>query len=1006
MRNTRKILLALVLTLAFAVAMAVASYATETTYDAVKQITGSQEFETAYSDITPGNGWVQIGTDTAADAKVDENGVAKFAYVSESKAYLNETEKTLVIIGNNDWVGYTGGYGNWLYVSDGLRGNCEGKTAYLAYWPEIGTNKDKVEHIEIRGGAAFNNIAYVTCRFSKTKTLKISDTVDEMNGSKSDSAVLIGLKACGTVGHGSWASDGTFTPSTYKEGVADFTGFTSLKVSGGQYASKAVMYHGNLMAGNTAITDIILPYTLTSTTAYKPAVYVNNAWTAGTETVNPADDAFGGEYSGIIPSEMAKNATALRNVTIPAGVNLKLIEKSAFNGCTALKTVNILGTVDSELSIEAYAFDKVSGLTVNVYDNTSLANMQKALATAGVTGVTVVNASPTNIAVKPVGYSFRQNASASDITAGPALRAEFKLLADKVTAAEAEGYTLADFGVVVFSEKTLNSTAYNGDLNAIVAAVMAGQDTNKIKLVSAINRETGVQRLVRVDENGDKVFAAAITNIPDIDYTSAVYTYAYAAWIKDGNAENIEYTYTTYTSDRTGKTPHSLYDVTVYAFREGKANSQNTDADKLWPILEKGALSVTSADITALPEGLVAGYTFGADGKFTYLNQPLRKWVFNTGKLDWNSYGNYVEKDSTTNVNWSILVDGDELIVVYTAASSEKATIPGINGAKENYRATTPFCSEYFTGAQIAASVTAAGDKKGVITGSTVYTPIISQTNEDKITTLVIDYGMDSFGGKWMNDTNTSNLATIVYPEGMTVEASQILFGAGTISEIIYASSGKTSLTEDTQAEGFGKIADLSGLAKVDLINMPFSSAKKIENLILPENTTGDNSQELFKDNNALKRVWMIGSDVPAEGTLDLTKTKLKTLCKNALAGMSKVDTILMPSTFTGVSAYSMKLMEANPCASVLGADMSYKLVITNPLGLTEEYTGYWNSDSDKKDDAGGLIAYYDILRATTGVKNPANTANKDNVDKITVEYNGVTKTLAEWKANPPTVTE
>ena len=150
-------------------------------------------------------------------------------------------------------------------------------------------------------------------------------------------------------------------------------------------------------------------------------------------------------------------------------------------------------------------------------------------------------------------------------------------------------------------------------------AVLAGTDT-RIKRKSAKNGP-----YVRVADNGDITFAAAITGIPAGNYTSGIYTYAYAAWTNE--AGDVTYTQVTYTSTRTGKAVHSLYDMTIFAFRSGIVNSQNTDADKLWPILEKGALTITKGDEKAINENLVEGYTF-TDNKFTYLDLPLRAWKF------------------------------------------------------------------------------------------------------------------------------------------------------------------------------------------------------------------------------------------------------------------------------------------------------------------------------------------------------------------------------------------
>ena len=97
-----------------------------------------------YSDITPANGWVQIGTKTGAEA-VDEDGndVALY-YVNGANAYLNKATKTLVYVGNTS---LTGNYGDWL-IRDASNSNKPGQRYYLVYWGSL--NSEMVEHIEFR----------------------------------------------------------------------------------------------------------------------------------------------------------------------------------------------------------------------------------------------------------------------------------------------------------------------------------------------------------------------------------------------------------------------------------------------------------------------------------------------------------------------------------------------------------------------------------------------------------------------------------------------------------------------------------------------------------------------------------------------------------------------------------------------------------------------------------------------------------------------------------------
>ena len=79
-----------------------------------------------FSDITPENGWVQIGTKTGAEA-VDEDGkdVALY-FVNGVNAYLNKNTKTLAFVGKDGRI--TGDYGDNLVNANK---NTAGKRFYL-----------------------------------------------------------------------------------------------------------------------------------------------------------------------------------------------------------------------------------------------------------------------------------------------------------------------------------------------------------------------------------------------------------------------------------------------------------------------------------------------------------------------------------------------------------------------------------------------------------------------------------------------------------------------------------------------------------------------------------------------------------------------------------------------------------------------------------------------------------------------------------------------------------
>ena len=202
---------------------------------------------------------------------------------------------------------------------------------------------------------------------------------------------------------------------------------------------------------------------------------------------------------------------------------------------------------------------------------------------------------------------------------------------------------------------------------------------------------------------------------------------------------------------------------------------------------------------------------------------------------------------------------------------------------------------------------------------------------------------------------------------------------AKTLNEMI---TTKTSLSKAT--EGIGKIADLSGL-KAMTFGSAFASCKKIENVILPETLTlgSVDNQYLFSSCSSLKRVWMHGSEVPAEGTLDLTRTGLKTVCKDAFNGLPTKTKILMPESFVGVATYSYQIKEADACSRVFGADKEYTFVLQNANGLTNNATGAY-----------GMVVFYKAIMDSSIAS-----GHKDNLDHITIKLGDVSKSLAEWKA-------
>ena len=205
-----------------------------------------------FSDITPANGWVQIGSKSAA---ADDDGKdIELYYIKDAEAYLNRGTKTLVVLGKGN---LTGSYGDWNVSATK---NTPGAKYYLIWW--AASNSDQVEHIEFRQCGPFNNGAFILQMYKHAKTVKLATTANGTYGSKQGTGLFAGMTSLTTVGHGNFGADGKFTPVTYKENVVDMTGFTYLRPAGGEGDSKAVMYQGGMFYNCASITEVIFPQSM------------------------------------------------------------------------------------------------------------------------------------------------------------------------------------------------------------------------------------------------------------------------------------------------------------------------------------------------------------------------------------------------------------------------------------------------------------------------------------------------------------------------------------------------------------------------------------------------------------------------------------------------------------------------------------------------------------------------------------------------------------------------
>ena len=1030
MKNILKILVLIALVAVMITALAVSTSAYISWDEETGTFPGGSN--SAYADINA-PGWEQVAGVKSVDR--DSDG----AYTSEGdltkgngtfNAYFNESTGTVVVesVSGNS---ITGNYGE------------NDKAEYFANWAQL--NADKVTAIEMRNVTHLNNPGYVFFRLTKAKTFKVESQLDEWSGTQPGTGIFYELASLETLYWGDWNKEnGEYTITRGEEGVIDLRGFEYFTPKTTTYNGTHTLLFFDAAVFKTSARKVILPakqelsnpnlsYNViavsegyidcnpgteqnpnsnynkeiaagklctvlknktTGETGYTTFWAISPEWTA--VSIKAAEDRFGGEYSGIIPYKFAYGASKLEEVEIPASVTLRYIEADAFGWCTSLKLIRVKGAVSADLYIEnANAFAGISDLTIEVYSKQDKANMEAALKKVGITNVTVVSTAPvepesaTKSAITAGGYSIRIDDTKAK-NKGPALRAEFTLLGEIVDVVERrECLDLEDFGVIVFSEKTLE-TIYEGNVNAVLAAGFANENP-KIAKASAAKGP-----YISIDKNtGDRTFAVAITDISADKSTARIYTYAYAEW-SDGSI-----TYTTYTSERTGKTAHSLYDATVFAFRSGIVNSQNfnTGVD-LWDILSNGAFTVKAGEEKAFADGLNLDvqYTLDAENDFTYLNLDLHAWILykdSSGNVPWDGGGHSLEADnSSTNIVWSLLCDGNDLVAVYRKdpEATGDAVLPRIIDHAQ-YTAAAPFSPNYFkpgTGwGTFKGTVDAAtmkngdGATNGLYKQAAIYSPILSDANASKITTLVIDYGVNKIAPQSLGNKTVSSLTTIVYPEGVSAEG-YIFANNQSVATVICAPVSEHILPAATQEKDFGNVIDLSGLDSMSL-QYAFSGVVMAENIILPiNNTTSTRTMYTFNGCTNLKRVWTIGDEVPAEGTINLTgSSTLKSFCRRAFEGVP-ASTILMPATFEGVGYSSMIMEQQDDSIRVFGTDVAHTIVLVNHKGLTAKFV-QWNE--------GGLIAYQDKLHSL----------DNDNVDKIrvTCPIDGVemTKTIAEWKA-------
>ncbi len=543
------------------------------------------DFTTAYGDITPENGYVHIGVSSgSAYVDSDHDGKVQQYQTKGFNAYFKESTGTLVFISTGS---YTGDYGDW---SQSTSKNCPGMAYHLAYWAGSAGlgNASKIQHLEMRGGNSFNNISYVISGMTSVQDIKIDSSINSINSQKSDTGIFHGMRSLVTVGHGAFSKkDGSFTPTTYKNGVADLSGFKTISPAGNIASPNGIMLHGYMVNG-TGIKKLILPTALSaksSATYYKCVIYngkwhyvldsasqssfSSSAFQAGgvwystnssdakySLRVNASEDIYGGKYGGVIPENLAGKCTELSEVTFNASA-LRSIEKNAFADCISLSVINITGSVASDIVIDPAAFSGVGGVTVRLATAEDADRFAAALSAAGIKNVALsIIGGGTGLGIqnplKAEGFMIR--------TSGyNGLRGLFSFDESAMAQNRSEGFELVEYGVVATS-----GTVYERCGSA--ESVFGNSSEKHIRRIPIYSvNGTGVNRYVDFDT---KTFCVTVTHIPDYNYRSEIYMMSYVTMEKNGVSYQLFCEYE-YESGGAKKCTISLFDTALGLYNEG-----------------------------------------------------------------------------------------------------------------------------------------------------------------------------------------------------------------------------------------------------------------------------------------------------------------------------------------------------------------------------------------------------------------------------------------------------
>lgn len=864
---------------------------------------------------------------------VDADTVSTLTAAANTYAADN-SYKYYMVKGNGGSFGWKGGLENYLgdygYVAMAFLINPS--TSENA---NVGCLGNSVDTLELRNLGSktrnFQNFGSVLTAFDKTTKVLIDTSLvtfaPESNASL-DRGMFRLMNSLTTISHVTFAKDGTYTGEV-KEGTADLSGFTA-------NSKKEYGYTGYMLYGSAAVTDVVY--------------YKSLMWASSGGSV---------DVSGVIYDYTLYGATNLKSFTIPANADTPLsqIGKNVFAN-SGLKEMYVLRAVSEDLTIASTAFSGCDSVTMYVLDKTSAVNVQKALTTAGVKNVSVEIFNPIQNPVSSTGVLVKMKDFTSASSDKLAIRFQF-LWEEKGEAAAANAaanYTFKGLGVIASTAATYES--YEAAVlsetglasSSLVAQEMlsaSADENSKVVSVLVTNADFTDGRRVFLSgydpETGYYPFCLSLYGMTGDQITSEYYVAAYTEW-EDADG-NTFYTFTTldYTKDGEAKNSISLYDTTLGLVKRGQINGSDYESEEdaqkyFYSVLELGALTTSSFNTPVVAANV--GYTLD-NGSFTYWNVDYRKYVLNPnftgGSLTagWGYKPDTTEAVPTSGVQWSILCDGAKYVVLIT--KNKNAAPEGITydykvptaGRNSQYSYYQPFHYLYGDVNKAATNAKTNGSM-------TVYSPAVTQTVFNAISTIVVDDGIVALDKDSLSYLTPAK--TYVLPESCTAVEAYAISKNANLEDIIW--TGDPDAKSETKYN-VDHLYDLRGCSTVS--NGSFLCDNSAAVNVVTQKGINVDGQLTFNNANSLLRYWSVsgysGYTMPAAGTIDVSKGWHGNINKGYFNAGVTINTIIVKATLKS-SHNAFTSGEDDRSYRAYGAGRSYNFILVDDNGNQVDYAG------------------------------------------------------------------